>query len=215
MVILGEDAANPFSIDPFFHLGRKINILYQETIFIFERRVWKCSIMRVECSDALCPSFVYTPHLCHKLLWEVSSRTIETDMSAAHWLSDKPLGNPNVEFSIKWETETRLPPLCRRAGECAAGWETRRTATDDKDTVSMQHIVCGAARVCARVRTWACFNGPLEDSRTLTKNGTKRWGNCGLMESSADRNQEKNKLMGSLSVKTYRGWRAEALVGPW
>lgn len=150
MVILGEDAANPFSIDPFFHLGRKINILYQETIFIFERRVWKCSIMRVECSDALCPSFVYTPHLCHKLLWEVSSRTIETDMSAAHWLSDKPLGNPNVEFSIKWETETRLPPLCRRAGECAAGWETRRTATDDEDTVSMQHIVCGAARVCVR-----------------------------------------------------------------
>lgn len=46
-------------------------------------------------------SFVYTPHLCHKLLWEVSSRMIETDMSAAHWLSDKPLGKPNVEFSIK------------------------------------------------------------------------------------------------------------------
>lgn len=148
----------------------------------YEGGVQRCSVS----------SFVYTPHLCHKLLWEVSSRTIETDMSAAHWLSDKPLGNPNVEFSIKWETETRLPPSSAgELGSVLLGGKTRRTATDDKDTVSMQRVVCGAARVGARMRTWACFNGSLEDSRTLTKNGTKRWGNCGLMESSADRNQEK------------------------
>lgn len=60
--------------------------------------------------------------------------------------------------------------------------------------------MCGAACVCECVlmafsETCVC---------RLTENDTKRSSNCGLFESSTDRNQEKNKLMASLSVKTLQ-----------
>lgn len=57
---------------------------------------------------------------------------------------------------------------------------TRRTATDDKDAVNM---LCGAACVCERECVLMAW--------TVTENDTKCSSNCGLIESSTDRNHEK------------------------